>query len=138
MKSKNMAIMMTGLLLGGSALASAHHVGTHSRMCGFQENMYINSSPAGTKILSLNASGGLAVEKSTNGLFYIRDNGQCSDGTVTAKIGTDSDDYSTITISDGPLAWNPMVTGHSDHGDYSYQSMDHNSGTFDYYLHFTK
>lgn len=137
MKKSNILIMSCGLLMSAAALAQGVFPVGKAQSCGFQDNMNIVAAPSGTKIMSMSATGGLAVSKTNDGAFTIRDNGQCTDGTATITIGSDTDDYTVLTIQEGPWQWNPEVVSHHDHGKFSYIGMDHDTGSFDYELKFS-
>lgn len=84
-----------------SALVHADEQKNDVYLCPFKETVVINAPP-GAQILSLSGDG-LAVDQQGLSQFIIYNIKQpCKNGTVTANIGLDNKNYSTITFHDGP------------------------------------
>ncbi len=136
MKKSIAIVILSTICMSSGAMAASHEGVAKPYTCGFSDIMSIQA-PAGATIQNLTSTGGLkAVISPVNHGFLIEDNGSCQDGTVTATIGTNSTNYSTVQLTDGPYLWNPNVMNVKNVGNIQYQSMNHPVGSNQYTLLF--
>lgn len=98
-KSLSSLIFFTLLLTSHASFAEQQ---SDVFLCPFQETLVLKDVPAGTQILALSANQ-LAVQQQGTSQFIIFNIKQpCTNGTVTATIGLNDKNFTTITFHDGP------------------------------------
>lgn len=131
------AVLLGLMLISGTTFADqvpkghGHIIG----MCGFTDTVNF-TWPAGSQVLSIVANGGLATQQVSASSYNIYDNGSCSAGVVTVKVGTDAAHESTVQIADGPWQYLNATQTHSK-GGYVFTG-DEQTGSNSYAVGFTQ
>ncbi len=131
------AILLSLVVISSSSFADqaaskhGHIIGT----CGFTDQVSF-TWPAGSQVLSIDANGGVGVTKVNSSTYNIYDNGSCSAGVVKVKVGTGSQNESTVQIADGP--WQYLnATQTNSKGGYTFTGSVQ-TGANNYSLGFTQ
>ena len=91
-------------------------------LCPFSETVVINDAPPGTHILKLSADG-LAYQQQGTQQFIITNIKLCPNGTVTADIGLNQTNYTTITFHDGPYIFMDIKSV-TNHGTFTFKKWN--------------
>ena len=106
---KKISAILLSLIVASncSFAADTHTQNKHSHIigtCGFIDTVNF-TWPAGSQILSMSTSGGLAIQKVTPTQIYVEDNGSCAAGVVSVQVGKSASDSSSIQMTDGPWTY---------------------------------